>query len=110
MKLKCSVRESPQEAKREKPGENGAAESTTTGGKNNQLKTEIKKTEDGGEEEGEKSQGKLFRGETVTDSHTATFKNMDTLFPVFLGLLFLFSAVGNVSGQIPTGKDKTQEK
>ncbi|XP_034755359.1 receptor-type tyrosine-protein phosphatase kappa isoform X31 [Etheostoma cragini] len=28
---------------------------------------------------------------------------MDTLFPVFLGLLFLFSAVGNVSGQIPTG-------
>lgn len=31
---------------------------------------------------------------------------MDTLFSVFLGLLFLFSTVGNVSGQIPTGKDE----
>lgn len=31
---------------------------------------------------------------------------MDTLSALFLGLLFLFSTVGNVSGQIPTGKDE----
>ncbi|XP_034755357.1 receptor-type tyrosine-protein phosphatase kappa isoform X29 [Etheostoma cragini] len=35
---------------------------------------------------------------------------MDTLFPVFLGLLFLFSAVGNVSGQIPTAHMGRAEK
>ncbi len=35
---------------------------------------------------------------------------MDTLFSVFLGLLFLFSTVGNVSGQIPTGKDEQGER
>ncbi|XP_051264267.1 receptor-type tyrosine-protein phosphatase kappa isoform X5 [Dicentrarchus labrax] len=35
---------------------------------------------------------------------------MDTLFSVFLGLLFLFSSVGNVSGQIPTAHMGRAEK
>ncbi|KAM7367694.1 hypothetical protein PAMP_013977 [Pampus punctatissimus] len=35
---------------------------------------------------------------------------MDTLFSVFLGLLFLLSTVGNVSGQIPTAHMGRAEK
>lgn len=31
---------------------------------------------------------------------------MDTLFSLTLGLLLLLSAAGNVSGQMPTGKDE----
>lgn len=66
----------------------------------------MKKTEDEGEKNGETSRKKTFRGGKLLQTHhTATFGNMDTLFSVFLGLLFLFSTVGNVSGQIPTGKD-----
>ncbi|KAM9704020.1 receptor-type tyrosine-protein phosphatase kappa isoform 2-T2 [Menidia menidia] len=57
------------------------------------------KTEDGGK----LGRRKLFRGEQTRSA-------MDTLFSVFLGLLFLFPNVANVSGQLPTAHMGRAEK
>lgn len=84
---------------------------------NNPLKRDRQRERKGGEAGEEEKTEKLRqeRGKKQTFSsgrdsrRTATLLNMDTLFSVFAGLLVLFSTLGNVSGQITTGKNRTQE-